>query len=179
MPQRDIPIIDAHHHFWDLSLDAQEWLCRPPWLANFRYGDYAAIRRDFLHADYAAATVGFPIAATVTMEAEWDEHRLIDETAWTEMQHRVDPLRPAAHVARTFLHLPDAPEALARQAACNLVRGIRHKPRAALAPDRIEPGAPAGMTDPAWRRGRAVQADPGRSMHRHRSQSDHHQGGHN
>ena len=25
MPTRDIPIIDAHHHFWDLLLGAQSW----------------------------------------------------------------------------------------------------------------------------------------------------------
>lgn len=150
---RDIPIVDAHHHFWDLALDMQGWLCRPPWLAAFRYGDYAAMRRDFLHADYARATSGFEVVATVTMEAEWDEHRLLEETTWTEAQHRIDRRRPAAHVARTFLHLPDAAEALARQARSGIVRGIRHKPRAAPGPGRVERGAPAGMSDPLWRRG--------------------------
>lgn len=155
-----IPIIDAHHHLWDLSLGAQEWLCRQP-LAHFRYGDYGAIRRDFLLADYARVTDGQNVVASVTMEAEWDEHRLVEETRWTAHLHEREPRFPAAHVARTYLHLPNAAEELAKQAACPLVRGIRHKPAAASAPGHVERGAPAGMTDPAWRRGYARLAPNG------------------
>ena len=45
-----LPIVDAHHHVWDLRAD------RHPWLQDespipFRYGDYRALRRDYLPAD--------------------------------------------------------------------------------------------------------------------------------
>ena len=155
-----LPIIDAHHHFWDLSLGAQEWLCRPPWVP-FRYGDYTAIRHDFLLADYQRVTAGHDVVATVTMEAEWDEHRLVEETRWTNALHQANPCFPAAHVARTFLHLPGAADELAQHAAFPFVKGIRHKPTAASSPDRIEPGARAGLTCPAWRRGFKALGDHG------------------
>ncbi len=147
-----IPIIDAHHHLWDLSLGHQEWLCRPPWIA-FRYGDYAALRHDFLQPDYRSLTVAHNVVASVTMEAEWDEPHLLAETVWTAARHAEAPRYPAAHVARTFLHRPGAAEDLAAHARCSLVRGIRHKPTAAARPDLIEPGAKASMSDPDWRRG--------------------------
>ena len=155
MSDDNIPIIDAHHHFWDLSLDGQPWLCREP-MIPFRYGDYSTIRRNFLLADYAKATAGHNIVATVTMEAEWDEARLVEETEWTQALHRVNSAFPAAHIARTILHAADADAQLARQARYGFVRGIRHKPTAAPDARSIEHGTAGGMTDPAWRRGYAA-----------------------
>ena len=149
-----LPIIDAHHHLWDLSLGAQPWLTTPPWIP-FRYGDYAPIRNDFLIGDYRRVATGHNVVASITMEAEWDEHRLVEETSWTAARHAESSTFPAAHVARTFLHLPGAEAELAAHAAMPIVRGIRHKPTPALRPDMIEAGAKGGMTDPAWRRGYA------------------------
>ncbi|MGE0765932.1 MAG: amidohydrolase [Hyphomicrobiaceae bacterium] len=158
--QSDLPIIDAHHHFWDLSLRGQPWLVAEPPIA-FRYGDYAAIRRDFLHADYRRVSAGHNIVATVTMEAEWDDRRLVEETAWTAGLAACVPALPIAHVARTFLHEPGASREIARHAAYPIVKGIRHKPAAAPSPDRIERGAPGGMTDSAWRQGYRALAKHG------------------
>jgi predicted TIM-barrel fold metal-dependent hydrolase len=56
-------------------------------------------------------------------------------------------------VAQAWLDRDDAADVLARQAACPLVRGIRHKPRAAPSPDAVVPGAPGSMGDPRWRGG--------------------------
>lgn len=160
MTDADLPIIDAHHHFWDLSLGAQEWLCRPPWI-GFRYGDYEAIRRNFLPAHYKRVTAAHNVVATVTMEAEWDEPLLVAETNWTEALHEADPRFPAAHVARTILHHDDAPAEIAEHAGHAFVRGIRHKPVVAAAADRIERGTPASMSCPQWRRGYAALAEHG------------------
>lgn len=149
----DIPIIDAHHHYWDLSMRAHPWLAGEP-LAGFRYGDYSAIRRDFLPADYRRAAAGHNIVATVTMEGEWDETDQVAESRWmTDIA--ASHGGPVAHVARTLLHLPGAADELAQHAAFPLVRGIRHKPTAASAPGMIEHGAAGGMTDPNWRHGYA------------------------
>ncbi|MGE0700848.1 MAG: amidohydrolase, partial [Hyphomicrobiaceae bacterium] len=112
-----------------------------------------AIRRDYQLADYQRSAEGSDVEAIVTMEAEWAEDRLDEETAWTAARHAENPRLPAAHVARTFLHLPDAEEQLERQAAFPIVRGIRHKPTAAARPGLIERGARGGLTDPDWRRG--------------------------
>ncbi|MEZ5816697.1 MAG: amidohydrolase family protein [Hyphomicrobiaceae bacterium] len=147
-----LPIVDAHHHFWDLSLVAQPWLVQEPRIP-FRYGDYASICRDFLHGDYLRVSAGHDIVATVTMEAEWAEERLAEETAWTAGLAAAVPGFPAAHVARSILHAPGAADEIARHASYPFVKGIRHKPTAAPSPDRIDPGAKGGMSDPTWRAG--------------------------
>jgi predicted TIM-barrel fold metal-dependent hydrolase len=158
-PDADLPIIDAHHHFWDLSMRAHPWLAGTP-LPAFRYGDYAAIRRDFLPGDYGSVTAGHNVVTTVTMEGEWDERDQVAESRWmTDVAARHG--LPAAHVARTILHGEGAADEVAQHAAFPLVRGIRHKPTAAPAPDRIEPGAAGGMSDANWRRGYAALARNG------------------
>ena len=45
------PIIDAHHHYWDLAMRAHPWLVREP-MIPFRYGDYSVLRCNFLPDDY-------------------------------------------------------------------------------------------------------------------------------
>ena len=151
MSDTDLPIIDAHHHYWDLSMRRHPWLA-PDVLIPFRYGDYSAIKRNFMPADYRAITGPHNVVATVTMEGEWDEDLLYEESGWmTEVAEKYGG--PAAHVARAYLHRPDAEELLAGHARYPIVRGIRHKPTAASSADTIEHGAPGGMTDPVWRRG--------------------------
>jgi len=67
-------------------------------------------------------------------------------------------------VAQAWLDRNDVEEVLARQAACPLVRGIRHKPVAASSPDAVVPGAPGSMGDPRWRAGFAHLARHGLSF---------------
>lgn len=155
----DLPIIDAHHHFWDLSQKAHPWLVGAP-LESFRYGDYSAIRRNFLPDDYGRVTAGHNVVATVTMEGEWDEADRVAESRWMSEVAARHGL-PAAHVARTILHADGATDELVRHAAFPLVRGIRHKPTAAASPDRVERGAPGSMSDANWRRGYAALARHG------------------
>ena len=47
----DLPIIDAHHHFWDPEKNYHPWLCDEP-MIPFRYGDYSWIRTRFLTEEY-------------------------------------------------------------------------------------------------------------------------------
>lgn len=53
-----LPIVDSHHHFWDLSLGKHPWLVAEP-LRPHRYGDYRAVRTNFMPADYAGAAAYF------------------------------------------------------------------------------------------------------------------------
>ncbi|MBV8522940.1 MAG: amidohydrolase family protein [Acetobacteraceae bacterium] len=55
-------------------------------------------------------------------------------------------------------------EVLAAQAGRRLVRGVRHKPRAAATPAEARRGLPGSMDDPAWRRGFAMLARYGLSF---------------
>jgi predicted TIM-barrel fold metal-dependent hydrolase len=162
MVMRDdtLPIIDAHHHFWDLARNPHPWLRDHPPIP-FRYGDYSALRgRNFLPEDYAAVSAGHRVVATVTMEGEWDPADPLGEARWmAELARHTG--RPAAHVAQAWLDRDDIDTVLTATAAIPLVRGIRHKPRAAPSPDRVERGAAGGMGDPRWRRGFASLAQHG------------------
>ena len=148
-------IVDAHHHLWDPIANPHPWLRDEPPPA-FRYGDTRPLRRRFLLEEYDEASRGWDVAASVTMEGEWDQTDPTGEADW--MQALADRTgRPAAHVAQAWLDRPDLEEVLAAYAGLPLVRSVRHKPRATAAPGQ----GPGGMTDPAFRAGFAKLAGTG------------------
>ena len=150
----ELPIVDAHQHFWDLERNYLPWLCDPQPIA-FRYGNYDALRRSYLPEDYLRDAAGHHVVQTVYVETEWDPADPVGETRWLAEVIAASGL-PNAIVAGARLDDPAVEEVLAGHAAFTRVRGIRHKPRAAAAPDRVEPGAPGSIGDPAWRRGYAL-----------------------
>ncbi|MEO1016549.1 MAG: amidohydrolase family protein, partial [Pseudomonadota bacterium] len=150
----DLPIIDAHHHFWDIERNYHPWLRDAPPI-SFRYGDYTALKRNYLKSDYDRDSASFNIAGTVYVEAEWDPTDPLGETRWVHEVAASSGL-PTAMVAQAWLDRDDVEAVLDAQAAMPLVRSVRHKPRAAATPDHVEAGAPGSMGDPAWRRGFAL-----------------------
>lgn len=150
----DLPIIDAHQHFWDLERNYLPWLCDEPPIP-FRYGDYRALRRNYLPADYRRDAAGHRVVRTVHVETEWDPRDPVGETRWLQEIIERSGL-PHAIVAQARLDRPDVAEILAAHRGYSRVRGIRHKPAAAPSPDQVRRGAPGSMDDPAWRRGYAL-----------------------
>lgn len=153
-PENDIPIVDAHQHFWDLERNYYPWLCDPAPIP-FRYGDYAALRRNYLPDDYRRDSAGFRVVKTIHMEAEWDRADPVAETRWIESLHREHGL-PSACIGHAELDRPDIADVLAGHAQSPLVRGIRHKPKAAADRRDARRGAPGSMDDPRWRAGYAL-----------------------
>jgi predicted TIM-barrel fold metal-dependent hydrolase len=143
------PIVDPHQHFWDLGRNFHPWLCDPVPIA-FRYGDYSAIRRNYLPADYRRDTARYRIVKTVHIEAEWDRADPVGETRWIEKIHQEFGL-PSACIGHAQPDRPDVAEVLAAHAWSPLVRGIRHKPAASN--PREARGEPGSMDDPRWRAG--------------------------
>ena len=157
-----LPIIDAHQHFWDVALDRHPgFRAQPP--LPFRYGDTRPLRRTYLPADYRADWAGHRVVGSVYVETEWDPADPLGETRWAEDLAAREGL-PSAVVAQAWLDRDDADDVLAGQAACPLVRGVRHKPRAAPSPDAVVAGAPGSMGDPRWRAGCARLARHGLSF---------------
>jgi predicted TIM-barrel fold metal-dependent hydrolase len=146
-----IALVDAHHHLWDLKRHRYPWLSDRP-EPHFFLGDYSALKRDYLPADYLRDAAGHNVLATVHCEAEWDRDDQVGETAWLERIHAEHGF-PNAIVAHAWFHTDNAEEVLARQAACPLVRGIRSKPVTSLSPQTMTPGAPGSMQDPRWLEG--------------------------
>jgi len=135
-------IVDAHQHFWDPSAHYYPWLNdEPP--VPFRYGDYRALRRRYLPAQYRADAAAYRVEGTVYVEAEWDPRDPLGEMRYVEKLRRAHGL-PTVAVAQAWLHHDDAPGVLERQAAFPFVRGVRHKP------------PPGAMLAARWRRGYAA-----------------------
>jgi predicted TIM-barrel fold metal-dependent hydrolase len=152
-----LPIVDAHHHLWDLGGPL-----RYPWLTDGTHasflGDYSALRVDYLPEDYRRDAARQRVVQTVHVEAECDRSQQVAETEWlTAVQARSG--MPDAVVAHAWLDTPDTERVLAAQAAFPLVRGIRSKPVTAPSPDprdALPRGTPRSLSDPRWREGLAL-----------------------
>jgi predicted TIM-barrel fold metal-dependent hydrolase len=147
----ELPIVDAHQHFWNLERNYLPWLCdeRP---IPFRYGDYRALRRNYLPADYLRDAANHEVVKTVHVETEWDPADPVGETRWLQEIIAASGF-PHAIVAGARLDDPGVEAVLAGHAEFPQLRGIRHKPTAARSPGRVERNTPGSMGDPAWRRG--------------------------
>lgn len=148
-----IPLIDAHHHLWDLGANRHSWLQEEPPPA-FRYGDTRALRRNYLPADYRRDSARQNVVATVYMEAEHDPADPLRETRWVHEIAARDGM-PQAMAGAVFLDRHDAAAIIRAQAAMPLVRSLRHKPRGVARPEAYDPGhrIPGSMRCPRWREG--------------------------
>lgn len=153
------PIIDAHHHFWDLVQGRYPWLQGPP-LPAFRYGDYSAICRNYLPADFRHDHGHHNVVGSVHMEAEYDRADPVAETHWLHEIAEEHGL-PNAIIGQAWFCDENIADVLAGHAAYPLVRGIRQKPAAAASPAEVIPGAPGSMSDPKFRDGYAHMAKNG------------------
>ena len=153
-PDDDLPIIDAHQHFWDLDRNRHPWLQDTPPIP-FRYGDYTALRRNYMPEDFRRDCAAHRVVKTVCVEAEWDPQDPVGETRWLSTLAAAQGI-PNAIVAQAWLDRADVADVLAEQAAFPLVRGVRHKPRATASADAVQPGVPGSMGDARWRAGYAL-----------------------
>ena len=149
----DGPIIDAHHHLWDLELGRHPWLTDED-QAIRALGDVALLRRDFLVADYLACVDGQPVVGSVYVEAAWDRARPPEEEIdWLEALPR-PPGIAARSVAWAPLRAPECDGVLETLVRRPSVVGVRETVR--WHPDPAKRWVEAGlMADPAWRRGLA------------------------
>ena len=153
------PIIDAHHHLWDLSLG------RHPWLAGGAgairaLGDLGDLGRDYLPADYLADVGAEPVVGSVCVEAAWERARPPrEEVDW------LAALRCPRGIASRFvawapLRAADREDVLDDLAARGFVVGVRETVR--WHPDPAKRWVEAGLIDdPALCRGAASLARRG------------------
>lgn len=154
-------IVDAHHHFWDVERNYLPWLRDAP--IRFRYGDYSALRRNYLAEDYRRDNGRYEVVASVYVEAEWDPRDPLGEIDWVSEVSRVHGL-PSVAVGQAWLDRDDVETVLAALGQNPMLRGVRHKPRAVDSPDGVASGRPGSMGDPAWRGGYARLAAYGLSF---------------
>lgn len=117
-----IALVDAHHHFWELARFPYRWLA--PDAPPARFGDKAAIRRDFLPEQYLATFGDLPLGASVHVQANCGAADPVEETRW--LQALSDSTGwPSAIVAEVDLAAPDARDQISRHLASPALRGIR------------------------------------------------------
>lgn len=153
----DLPIVDAHHHFWDLTHNYHPWLCDRPRIL-FRYGDYEAICRDFLPDDYFALAAPHKVVKTVMMEGEWDPRDPLGEARWATALHARCGF-PNAAVGQVWFDRDDVGHVLREYQSMPLVRSVRHKPKAVSRSEHTDAFAASGsMRCDRWRSGYALLA---------------------
>jgi predicted TIM-barrel fold metal-dependent hydrolase len=138
------PVVDAHHHLWDLSLNYYPWLTDQ--IGPRLFGDdYEDIRVSYQVGEFRADYGDIPLVASVHIQAEHDPSDPVRETAWLQ-KVADDPGShgfPQAIVAAAALQDANLDSLLERHRQFRNVRGIRqtlhHHPEL--------------LTNPAWRTG--------------------------
>jgi predicted TIM-barrel fold metal-dependent hydrolase len=149
----DGPIIDAHHHLWDLSLDRHPWLAAS---AGERggLGDLAPLRRNYLPEDYRRDATRQNIVASVHVEAGWASDDGLSETRWLETLDKTGGI-----AARYVVHVPlasgEAPALIEAQARFSPVVGVRDVLSWSEDPARRFAARGDLIDDPQWRAGLA------------------------
>lgn len=153
MTRYDGPIIDAHHHLWDLSLGRHPWLAVGAG-ARGALGDLAPLRRNYLPENYRRDAVRQNIVGSVHVEAGWANDDYLGETHWLETLDKADGV-----AERYVVHIPlasgEAPALIDAQARFSRVVGVRDVLSWSDDPARRFAARGDLMDDPRWRAGLA------------------------
>lgn len=117
------PIVDPHHHLWDLSMGKHPWLA-PSDNSVSALGGLEDLMRDYVVEDYLRDAKGHNVVATVHIEALWDAEDPVGETRWLESLDKSNGVA-IRYVAAAPLGTPRAADIIAAQAAFERVVGIR------------------------------------------------------
>jgi predicted TIM-barrel fold metal-dependent hydrolase len=99
------PVIDPHHHLWDLGHNRYPWLQKRPFKPCLE-GDIGPIAKDYLLEDYLADTRDQNVVKSVHVECGWGPSDPVGETEW--LQNLADKHGyPHGIVAQATLDAPD------------------------------------------------------------------------
>ncbi len=150
----NFPIIDPHHHLWDLERFSYPWLTVKPQPLGVA-GNISPIAHSYMVDDYLADASNQNLVKSVHIDAGFDPSQPVEETRW--LQSLADQRGfPQGIVARTELNRPDVESVLAAQAEFANVRGIRHIVNWHPDPQKTYVDRPDLLTDPAWLTGFAL-----------------------
>ncbi|MGB3646044.1 MAG: amidohydrolase family protein [Mesorhizobium sp.] len=142
------PIIDPHHHLWDLSMGKHPWLL-PTDPSVQAVAGLSQIATNYLVDDYVRDSSGHNVVATVHIEALWAGDPL-GETQWLETLDKSQGVA-SRYVGGASLGTPAAADAIARQAAFERMTGIRGILSWHPDPKKCFVADPELGRNPAWR----------------------------
>ena len=122
----NIPIVDAHHHLWDLENEKTKysWLMVKEGEAFF--GDYGAIRKSYKLDDYLNDAKNQNLIKSVHVQAEHDDDSPVSETEWLQtLADNHNSKLPNAIVAFADFSKDNIVEILDRHQEYKNTRGIR------------------------------------------------------
>ena len=119
------PIVDSHHHLWDLTANRYPWLAEPA--RDRGWGDWSALRSDYLVTDLVSDASRQALIKSVHVQANIDPTDPVAETAWLESVAARPEERglPTAIVGYADFGSSGIARMLERHAAFPRVRGIR------------------------------------------------------
>ncbi len=152
---RALPKVDPHHHLWDLDTNDYPWLTGP--MQWRMYGDYSAIRRNYLIDDYLRDSRPHAVVKSVHVQAMWARDDPVGETRWVQSIANEHGF-PHGIVAYADLSREDVEQVLAGHCEYPNTRGIRDVLGHTDDPEGNRVDRPDPLTDPAWKRGYAQLA---------------------
>ncbi|MEM1437047.1 MAG: amidohydrolase family protein [Pseudomonadota bacterium] len=150
-----LPIIDAHHHLWDLDACTYPWL-REKGVRRF-FGDPTPIQKNYLVSHLREDFGQLPIRSSVHIQVGVAPGDELQETAWLQ-QCADEEGFPNAIVASADLTRSDLASVLDAQQAHRNLRGIRQIIGRSTEEDRRS-GTPKLLDAPAFQQGLKLLAD--------------------
>lgn len=140
--------VDTHFHIWDLKANYYPWLTDK--VQPRVIGDYAAIRKDYLIADFLSDIGETGVTKAVHIQAEHDDRDPVRETRWVQGVADSAGSRgiPQAIVAYADLGADNAEAILEGHCAFPNMRGIRQS----LIQHKVDPNARDPRESPTWAR---------------------------
>jgi predicted TIM-barrel fold metal-dependent hydrolase len=146
------PIIDAHHHLWDLRLGRHPWLSATAERGGL--GDLGPLRQNYLPQDYLDDAARQNIFASVHVEAGWTSDDCLGETRWLEKLKKKQGVA-ARYVVHVPLSAPNAADLIAAHMEYPRVVGVRDILSWDSDPARRFAARDGIMEEPQWRAGLA------------------------
>lgn len=149
----NFPIIDPHHHLYDLKTGKYPWLQGP--MLDRVFGDYSAIRKDYLIDDFLSDIKNQNVVKTVHLQVEYDHDDPVAETRW--LQGVADKHGyPHGIVGFADLSSPNLQQVLEAHLEFPNVRGIRQCLNFHRDPVKTFIDKPDLMSNAQWRAGYAL-----------------------
>jgi predicted TIM-barrel fold metal-dependent hydrolase len=153
METDNFPIIDPHHHLYDLEH------YRYPWLQDgvqpIVFGDYSAIRKSYLIDDFLADAKNQNVVKSVHIDVGYDRTDPVGETRWLQS---VADQRGFPHGIVGYANLgdPNVQAVLEGHSQFKNIRGIRHTLNYHPDPVKTYLDRPGVTNETEWRAGYAL-----------------------
>jgi len=156
-----LPVIDAHHHLYDLERNYYPWL--HDGVKPSTFGDYTAICKSYRIEDFLEDCRNQNVVKSVHLDVGYDPADPVGETRW--LQGVADKHGfPHGIVGYADLSAPDVGDILDRHMAFANFRGIRQSLNYHSDPAKTYLPRPGVSCEPDWRRGFRQLAERGLSF---------------